>query len=122
MKIKSIYISGPITGVADAEKKFKIAEMQLKAAGFEVCNPFELGNRAIKMFGFKTWAEVMKYDLSLMLERDAVYMLKHWEMSAGAVVEHDLAKVLGMPVLYEVEKNYYEALGHTPEPLSSEAV
>ena len=43
----------------------------------------------------------IRRDLDLILEADAIYMLKGWEKSKGATAEHALAKWRGIEVLYE---------------------
>ena len=44
---------------------------------------------------------VMRRDLEDVLECHAIYMLHGWERSEGARVEHALATMLGMTILYQ---------------------
>ena len=97
MNKKKIYISGKISGM---EKKAKLifeeAEIRLKKEGYDVVNPFKLKHKHDK-----TWHSFMKEDISQMMKCDEVYMIFNWRESEGAVLEHELALMLNMPILYE---------------------
>lgn len=96
-----IYISGPITKDKAFYNKFLDAEKKLKDAGYEVVNPAKLGVLLPKTF---THADYMDIDLMLLRKCEAIYMLKNWKNSIGAVYERMLAKELGMTIYYEVGK------------------
>ena len=51
---------------------------------------YHCGNR------FRTRAEA---DMKMLLECDFIYMLRGWEMSKGAKLEHDVATSCGLKVL-----------------------
>ena len=90
---RRLYISGPITGVADGNRAaFSAAEAQLRAAGFVPINPRDNGLPADS-----TWHEHMRADLRLLLDCDGVALLDGWENSRGARVEFQLAAGIGMP-------------------------
>ena len=43
----------------------------------------------------------MKADIKLLLDCDAIYMLPNWEVSNGATLEREIAKTLGLEIVYE---------------------
>ena len=48
----------------------------------------------------------MKADIKLLLECDAIFMLKGWEMSKGCKLELDIATTIGLPVYFENSDGY----------------
>ena len=97
--MKKIYISGKITNNQNYKAEFEAAELALKIAGFQPVNPAEehLPDGA-------TWADYMRQDIKLLCDCDAIYMLNGWRESAGAKIEHKLARDLGMEIIYEIKK------------------
>lgn len=95
-KIK-YYISGKITGLQASEyaARFNKAEKHLTAQGFEVVNPLHYDVPSA------SWKEQMKVDIRLLLDCNAIYMLSNWEQSVGAILEHEIAKGLGLIIEYE---------------------
>jgi len=93
-----IYISGKITGLVfeDAFKNFEKAEKKWIEEGYEVVNPMTIDHNHDK-----SWENYMRIDLKAMLECDSIFMLKGWETSRGAVIEHNLAKDLGFKIHYQ---------------------
>ena len=45
----------------------------------------------------------------LALKCESIYMLHGWRESAGAKIEHKLARDLGMEIIYEIKKPAYNA-------------
>lgn len=91
-----VYISGPITGKDNYEKDFAEAERILKDSGYEVINPVAEGNHLkLVLCREPTYEEYMKHDLHALLQADGISMLAGWKNSAGATVEHDVAKLTG---------------------------
>ena len=92
-----IYISGQISGLNlnEAKATFKAVEDVLVETGCEVINPFNL---------FKeqdlTWSEFMVVDIKALLDCNAICMIKGWEQSKGARLEHHIAEELGFYVIY----------------------
>lgn len=74
------YISGKISGLPTDQvtAKFKQAEQQIRAFGHEPVNPTNngLGSEA-------SWNEHLVADVALLLECDAIYLLKDWGDSPG---------------------------------------
>lgn len=97
--MKRIYISGKITDDANYKVNFEVAELALETAGFQPVNPAEehLSEGA-------TWADYMRHDIKLLCDCDAIYMLKGWRESAGAKIEHKLARDLGIEIIYKIKK------------------
>lgn len=95
---KRVYISGKITGIeADARVLFLAAELRLLGLGFEVVNPMGLPHGHDG-----SWESFMREDLKAMCDCGVIYMLRNWRESRGAIIEHSIALLLGMVVLYEV--------------------
>lgn len=96
-----VYISGPITGLPyeEAEKAFNDAEIRLQEQGYEVVNPLNNG-----LPTSATWNEHMRADLKLLLDCDAIYLLKGYQNSKGAMIEYDLAIKLGYHIIIITEK------------------
>ena len=87
-------------------KAFRQAEKKLdKLSCYDPYNPARMDAQLglsdadlISMDGLKT---VMKRDLNALLSCDLIYMLRGWEKSEGAKIEHRLATMLSMTILYE---------------------
>lgn len=93
-----IYISGPISGIADGNRyAFEDAEAAITADGGYPVNPHKLCPEPV------TWEQAMKIDLAELCDCDAIAMLPGWRESRGARVEHKLAKVLGLRIFPTVE-------------------
>lgn len=93
-----IYISGPITKDKDFYNKFKNAETKLKDEGYEVINPARIGIMLPKSFEHKDYMDI---DFALMQKCEAIYLLRGWRASIGAVNELSFARQRGMKIMYE---------------------
>ena len=91
-----IYLSGRITGTTDFQQRFSEAEQELINQGHEVVNPVNLPHDHDKR-----WHSYMKECLKSMLDCDAIYMLKNWHSSKGAIIEKTLAYQLGIQIINE---------------------
>lgn len=95
--MEKIYISGKITGIeAEAPALFSAVENQLKQQGYEVVNPMLLSHNHDK-----SWESYMKEDIKAMCDCDSIFMLKNWAHSKGASVELNLARVLGLKIIWQ---------------------
>lgn len=95
-----VYISGPITGLPyeEVEKAFNEAEIRLQEQGYEVVNPLNNG-----LPTNATWNEHMRVDLKLLLDCDAIYLLKGYQKSKGAMIEYDLARILHFDIIEQLK-------------------
>ena len=92
---RTIYISGPMTGMPDLNfPAFHAAARKWRELGHEVRNPSEVGEEP-----GKTWEDYMRKDLRLLCDCDTIYMLPGWEKSKGAHLELHIAHRLGMDVI-----------------------
>ena len=96
--MEKIYISGKITGLDEHEafKMFDEAENELIIQGYEVVNPMNIEHNHDK-----SWLNYMRTDIKALMECDCVYALNNWHYSRGAKIEVNLAKKLGMKVIYQ---------------------
>lgn len=97
-----LYISGPMNGYPDLNKKaFKVAENLLHFAGYETVNPHDIEPE----FGSLTTTDIqpnnfnyLRGDLIEMLKCDGVAVIGNTTCSWGATIEIDLAHRVGLPV------------------------
>lgn len=96
-----VYISGPISGgdIRKRKKMFDEAAGKLRKQGFQPVSPFANGLPADASYG-----DHMRADLKMMLDCDAIYMLRGWSSSRGAVIEKKVAAACGMTILYQETK------------------
>lgn len=94
MKINKIYIAGRITGYENYKEHFNRVEAELLEKGNVVLNP------AILPKGL-TDEEYMRICIPMLNISDTIYMLKGWESSTGAKIEHSLAVQANKNIIYE---------------------
>jgi hypothetical protein len=103
----TVYIAGPMRGVLDFNRKeFDRAEANLIRKGiYNTISPVSLdklsGLTDEELSSPKGLRQVMKRDLNELCECDAIYMLNNWERSEGATIEHRLAAMLGLFIIYQ---------------------
>ena len=97
--MKTIYISGQITGLPyeDAFKKFAKAEKHLKNHGYAVVNPMT----HVPHNETWSWFDYMGEDIKLLGKCENIYMLMGWSLSDGACIEHEIAKTKNINIIYE---------------------
>ena len=95
-----VYISGPISGLPleTVYNNFTNAEVRLLEQGYEVVNPLNNG-----LPTNATWNEHMRADLKLLLDCDAIYILKGYQNSKGAMIEYDLARILHFDIIEQLK-------------------
>lgn len=101
----TIYVSGPMSGVVEHNyPAFNQAATGLRAAGWNVINPAELGDGDTT----KEWDFYLRRDLAELTKATHIYMLPGWPNSRGASLEFDVAGRLGITVIYHpgAEKEY----------------
>ncbi len=100
-----VYISGPITLFGDYQACFKKAEEHLVGLGYGVINPVDFGKYLEEKYKEEgktpKWENYMRGDIELLLSCDGIYMLKGWEKSKGAKLEHEIATALKIKMMYE---------------------
>jgi hypothetical protein len=101
--IVKVYLSGPISlgGTASPEQvqhykeAFHVAALALYDNGHLPLSPLE--NEA------SSWEAYMRKAIAQMMSADSVLMLPDWRLSNGAVIEHNLALAIGIPIKYSDE-------------------
>ena len=100
-----IYISGKITNNQNYKEQFKNAVyfiIDQKEKLFPNENEITYFNPAeVKLPDTATWEDYMRYDLKVLLECQAIFMLDGWKESEGAKTEHYIAKKLKMKIIYQ---------------------
>lgn len=91
--IMKVYIAGAITGNKNYIEQFKEAEGSILKAGDIPLNP-------VKNIGFN-YKEYINMGLSELMHCDAVYMLKGYEESKGALLELKYAETVGLKIIYQ---------------------
>ena len=90
---KVLYISGPMSNYPDANyPAFYRAADVLRAAGYEVRNPADVGSPDSQ------YEDLIRKDLALLLEAGGVAVLEGWWASRGAGLETAVANALKMPI------------------------
>lgn len=95
MAKKKIYISGAITGNPAYKMQFLAKYRELEPS-YTVLSPLFINAEL-------SWKDFMHIDLAMIKVCDAIYMLKGWEESRGAKIEHCFAQMLGLEIIYENE-------------------
>ena len=96
--MKTIYISGKITGTDDFRERFAAAESKLKLQGYHVINPVK---KCAHFAPGTPWVTYMRACLRLLSRADVIYLLRGWRGSRGAVMEQRIAVDLGMDIITE---------------------
>lgn len=91
-----VYLSGKITGDPDYKTKFAAMEKKLTEQGYQVFNPAVFPN----IFEYE---DFMILDFMALSFCEAIYLLKDWKDSKGAVREYKEALRLGLKVFAENE-------------------
>jgi hypothetical protein len=90
-----IYISGPMTGIHNFNRRaFDAEAARLRALGYTVVNPAELNDN-----DSVTWHEALRKDLIALLECDTVALLEGWQRSNGAHLEMNVAHRVGIDIV-----------------------
>ena len=96
MKVLTIYISGPISGLPDGNRPaFARMAATLRSKGWVVVNPHDLFNAEVE----ESWEGYMRKDLAALLTCTHIVMLPEWEQSRGARLEKLVADAVGIRTL-----------------------
>jgi hypothetical protein len=89
------YLSGPMSGLPNLNRAAFAAEAaRLRDLGVEVVNPAE-----VQLPPDAAWEDFMRADIKLMMDCTTIVLLPGFERSRGAVLEHHIARALGMRVV-----------------------
>lgn len=105
---KTVYISGPVTGLPIEEVRARFAKYQaeIEQQGFRVYNPVRFIERvnecraATDRKPISDYNTIMGLCLNMLCLSDEVHMLPGWQESKGATLEREVAFRLGIPVVY----------------------
>jgi len=92
-----VYISGKITGDDNYYQKFEIAQSCFERLGDDVFNPAEI-SASLPVLSHDEYMEIDRVCLQMC---DAIYMLSDYRDSPGALEELEIAKSMGLKIMYE---------------------
>ncbi len=98
--MKKIYISGRISGLTsnEYENSFFSAQLQLLKMGYQyIVNPLFITRKIDKT----DYSALMVCCIDFLFQCNAIYMIAGWENSRGARIEHNIAKEMGMEIIYQ---------------------
>ena len=100
---KYIYIAGKITGLdrETCKEKFAVAELKLRNAGAMPVNPFKLG-----IPSHFTFDESKPHNMKALRQCAAIFMLKDYEDSPGAMEELAEAERMNLETYFETHNGY----------------
>ena len=91
-----IYISGPISGLPKGNREaFEHAAELIRANGHDPVNPHKV---CAHITG--SWLDYMRADIKALMDADAILLIDGWSDSRGAVVELQIAAMLGLRVFF----------------------
>ena len=98
-----IYIAGPMRNYPDNNyPAFYEAEKFLEGKKvWDIVNPARMDDELYADVSSIDYKEALKRDLDEVFKCDAMYMLRGWESSQGAIVEHALAVYLNLYINYQ---------------------
>lgn len=98
-----IYISGPISGTVDYLTRFDMAEDEIhddKDLPYDdIINPADVLDR-LPTYNLK-YSDLMRLCLDLLSMCNSIYMLRGWEKSNGARLEHEFAITHNFKIYYQ---------------------
>lgn len=95
-----VYITGPITGVNQAQKIFDAAKLKIINQ-----NMLPVSSMQWPIEKKSNWKLQMKFRIKQLMNCDAICLLPSWEVISRCRIEYETAKALGYQVLYLIESN-----------------
>lgn len=110
-KNKVVYISGPISGLANGNfQKFYEAKKKLEKEGYIVLNPHEICKELYDKFATikeptkeeikQHWVYCMKECMKHLMISEIIFLLDNWETSEGSIIELVVAQKIKIPIYY----------------------
>lgn len=99
-----VYISGAITKCLDYKARFNKAEANLIRLGHKIINPSEMKLPNSN----SSWGDYMVVCLMMLKDADAIYMLKNYKESQGAMIELAFAERMNKIIIYETNEEGQE--------------
>jgi len=98
-----IYIAGPMRGYEELNHpEFYKAEKYLNSKGiWNPINPARMDDEIYCYEESPDHVEALKRDIDEVFKAEAIYMLRGWTDSKGALVEHALALYLDLYIMYQ---------------------
>lgn len=107
-----IFISGPVSGTTDYMERFGNAQKYLESLGHSVINPVLVTSNLPED---TTQKENLSLDLTMLCMCDAIYMLKGYGKSKGALAELATAKSIGCEIFYEARTGEVPSVAPFPK-------
>lgn len=100
---RKVYIAGKVSGLPmdEVRAKFAAVEERLRQEGAIVFNPAkEVATHLLLNPRRANWLDEMRFCLSELVWCHEVHFLPDWKESRGATLEHEVAKGLGLTIVY----------------------
>lgn len=95
------YISSKMTGLPQENfPAFFAFEKKMQNKGFDIVNPARISQTIQEIIPEATKRDYLSADLLELMECDGIIMFGDWRNSDGALMEHIVAKQLGMKIMY----------------------
>lgn len=108
MTRRNFYIAGPISNSTDFRERFAVGCTEVLLLGHTPVSPLDVTKtKGINDDGGEgLWLVCMRADIHALIECDGIYMLRGWEESKGARLEHLIADGLGLEIVYQPEDEF----------------
>ena len=102
---KSAYIAGKVTGIPAhlCTAKFGQKQKELEQQGYKVINPLAVVADAVEhseQWLKMPWQTAMRHCIAAMMQAEEIHLLHDWSESRGAIIEHAIAGMLGIKIVY----------------------
>ena len=94
------YLSGRITGCKNYRSIFDKYWYKCVNGGYRVFNPARHIIPKKGLMKKQIWQKYLKYDIKILCDCSVIYMIPGWWRSKGARFERNIAKKLGIKIVY----------------------